>query len=108
MTTREEIIGIYRKTDSIHETSRRTGVSTSTVRRVLVEAGAYTNSSAAKVTELAAQGKSAAEIAVELNLSKKYVQAYMPYTKGAYSIGEKSTNAQRIARHRANKPEPQR
>ena len=45
------------------------------------------------------------QIADYMGLTVKAVQAHMPYTKGSYSLGGKTPNAERIRKHREAKKE---
>lgn len=99
------IITYYREIRSIKATARASGISEQSVRRILIDAGAYRSPTASEVCRRAEAGEAPEQIAQALGLSIKSVMSYLPYSKGPYCIGEKSVNSQRIARHRQRKGE---
>lgn len=105
MTTKERIISTYHQLDSIKETSRVLRISEQSVRRILVNAGEYSNSRSQEIADLVAEGKSKEEIAEILHISRNTVQAYLPYSRSPYIINdrERTENALRIKRWREEK-----
>lgn len=103
MTVRESIIRVYSSLDSIKATARELGISEQTVRRVLLEAGAYTSERFEEICRLHEAGLSAGDIAKKLKVSKNTVQAYLPYVRTPYVEAEKSKNAMAIAAWREKK-----
>ncbi len=55
MTTKERIISTYHQLDSIKETSRVLRISEQSVRRILVNAGEYSNSRSQEIADLVAE-----------------------------------------------------
>lgn len=105
MTTKERIISTYHQLDSIKETSRVLRISEQSVRRILVNAGEYSNSRSQEIADLVAEGKSKEEIAEILHISRNTVQAYLPYSRSPYIINdrERTEIALRIKRWREKK-----
>lgn len=99
----QKIIEVYRATESIKHTSKVIGVSEPTVRRILILAGEYTNSTAKSISRLHEAGKTAAEISEILHLSKSTVWAYLPYYRTPYISENKTKNAIRIKACRERK-----
>lgn len=71
------------------------------VAKALSSAGVIINDTHAKILELYAEKKSVNEIAASLKLNPKVVQAYLPRIRPAYGKPNRTTNALRIAKHRA-------
>ncbi len=68
--------------------AKQCGASEVTVRRVLITEGVWSSRTSRKVEELLEQGKSVPEIAAELSVSVKAVEAYLPYSRGMYGQEE--------------------
>lgn len=100
-----DIIAYYLTCRSIKQTARHFGCWHGVVRRMLINNGLYTSTTANKVNDLTECGKSAAEIADALGVSASTVNSYLPYTKGTYIQPSETTNAQRVRRHRLKKQE---
>lgn len=96
----EEVIRMYRETGSIKLTATRSGLTRQTVRRILITAGEYSTDFTEQIREMQAQGKSIDTIAAELGVTRTWIVANMPYSKGAYSVGPRSDNALYIAERR--------
>ena len=96
----EEVIRMYRETRSIKLTATRSGLTRQTVRRILITAGEYSTDFTEQIREMQAQGKSIDTIAAELGVTRTWIVANMPYSKGAYSVGPRSDNALYIAERR--------
>ena len=113
----KEIVEDFKKTGSVKQTATNVGTSLVRAQRVLITEGMWSSPTSEKVRELWDQGKSTQEIADELFLSIKTVQAYLPYTKGYYgsdaspeakksrSYREHKKNASRKQVHRTNREE---
>lgn len=101
--TKNDVIKKYLALNSIRATAIETGISTDAVRRIVVEAGVYTNSTASAILSGIENGKTTHEIAAELKISDRTVIHYLPYSKGPYCIGEKTPNALRAAAWRERK-----
>ena len=74
----------------------RTRASTSRIRKVLIDSGAYETSRTRKAAELRSRGFTLSEIAEILHVCPKTVSAYLPYEKGAYGKAEASKNALKL------------
>ena len=96
----EKIIETYFETDSIIETAKICEVSTVKVRKILITAQLWSSKTSDAIADLLEQGKTTAEIADELCMSVKNVQAYMPYERGAYGGDERSLEAIRSSKYR--------
>lgn len=100
---RLDIINTYKKNKSIKGTSRITGISHQTVRRILMQERLYWNPRLEEITRRFENGETRDEIADALGVSVKTVSAYLPYSRGTYALGEKSDNAKRIASWRESR-----
>lgn len=100
---KEQIIAAYKQCHSIKQTARDLQISHNLARRVLIEAGLYTNARAQQIYELYDAGLSPQEIEKRLSLSHSTVIEYLPYTKGYSKTVCKTLNARRIAACRAKK-----
>lgn len=100
-----DIVLRYTDGDSINSIASRANVCYSVVRRILITEGVPLRDcpQADIIIAMHDNGMDVKEIASALNLKVKTVMAYMPYTKGSYSVGSKSLNAQRIAACRSRK-----
>ena len=101
----EEVIEIYRKTGSIRLTAEQSGLTRQTVRRILITAGEYTTDFTELIREKQAQGQSVDSIAEELGVTRTWIVANTPYSRGAYSVGPRSDNALYIAERRKRRKE---
>lgn len=97
------IINEYSKCGSVKQTAVNVGTSLVRAQRVLITEGLWSSETSDAVYELYVQGKTAQEIADELLVSVKTVQAYLPYSKGFYSSTVKSSEAKRSGRYRSRK-----
>lgn len=95
-TTIEEVVSLYRRCGSIKQVSRETKISEQTIRRLLITRGEYVTHLSAELSAMHESGLDAFAIAEKLRMSPKAVLSYLPYTRGPYSFGEKTKNAQRI------------
>ena len=100
----QEIIQKYQVQRSIRATwkSLRGVASESFVRKVLISHGLYSCEASNNIQELYDRGYTPREIAAQLNISRAWVHANLPYTKCVYKF-EPSTNAQTVRRCRAKK-----
>lgn len=80
----EKVVSAYNRLDSIKEVTAELGISTVKVRRILITLGLWTSSTSRKIGALYDQGLPVKDIADRLYMSEKNVQAYIPYSKGAY------------------------
>lgn len=93
----------YRSCGSIRQTASHFEISPQKCRRLLISSGDWQSPAASRILDLWDQGLSAADIASLLGMRLKTVQAYIPYTKGAYLSDSPTRNALAIRRCRANK-----
>lgn len=97
-----DIVTDYWKTSSIRATASSLGISECTVRKTLITAGLHTSDLIEQIKELSESGKSINEIATLLKRSVSCIYANTPYSKGTYLDEEKSDNAMRVKKCRAN------
>ena len=101
--TRDEIIALYDKLESIKAVAKETGLSHSTIRQVLVDSGIYPSDYTKIISRLHRYGVPDEEIAEILNISVKTVRIHLPHTKGSYACDAPTENALRIRQTRAKK-----
>lgn len=101
----KDILRDYENMHSIKAIARKRKVSPQVIKRVLITAGYYTTPTISKINDLYEQGCTPEQICKEMNLSSSAVFASLPYTKGSYIVGNKSLNAERIAKCRSKKAE---
>ena len=94
------IVKEYEKCGSVKQTAINAGTTLVRAQRVLITEGLWHSETSAKVGELFSMGKTTQEIADELVVSVKTVQAYLPYSKGFYSETNKSIDAQKSGSYR--------
>jgi len=95
-----DIIRIYSETRSVQETSCELGLSAVKVRRVLITEGLWSSKTSIEIGKLSSKGLGPSEIAKELGITEKNVNAYIPYSKGSYSCETKSYGASRNISYR--------
>lgn len=76
--TRDEIIALYDKLESIRAVAKETGLSHSTIRQVLVDSGIYPSDQTKRINRLNRYGVPDEEIAEMMNISVKTVRAHLP------------------------------
>lgn len=96
----ESIIKVFKETGSVLDTAHRLNTYPIKVRRVLITEGLWSSKSSRTIAKLLEEGKKVSEIAEELGITDKNVQAYMPYSKGEYGKPEKTKDAINIANYR--------
>lgn len=96
-----KIIQLYESGRSIKAIAREIGLSEYKVRKILISEGVITSDYQAKINQLAADGKSAAEIAEILGASEKNIIQRLLYTKRQYNADTPSKNALAIRRYRS-------
>lgn len=89
----ETVAEVYRQTNSTKQTAKLLSISEVKVRRILITCGLWSSQTSAQIGDLYRQGLSVKEIAQQLFMSEKNVQAYLPYTRGTYGGQSKSTEA---------------
>lgn len=80
----EQVVSAYNRLGSIKDVAAELETSTVKVRRILITLGLWSSSTSMKIGGLYEKGMSVKEIAEKLYMSEKDVQAYIPYSKGAY------------------------
>ena len=103
MNQYEQIIEAYGKSGSISTVVKELHVSEVKVRRVLITEGLWSSRTSRQVCALLTLGKTIKEIAGELNITVKAVEAYMPYRRGIYDEGSQSDSAERSEAYRRRK-----
>ena len=96
----DSIIKVFKETGSVVDTAHRLNTYPIKVRRVLITEGLWSSKSSRAIATLLEEGKKVPEIAEELDMTDKNVQAYMPYSKGEYGKPDKSNDAINIANYR--------
>ena len=99
----QRIVDSFLETKSVKETAARLGVSVVKVRRTLITAGLWSSRRSEAVRALLEQGLTLAEIADELHVTVKNVEAYAPYTQGSYGKEDTSQTAIRCKSYRDRK-----
>ncbi len=99
----QKIIEDYKITGSVKQTAENLGTTLVRTQRVLITEGLWSSPTSVKVWELHKKGMTVKEIAAEMFVSEKTVQAYIPYTRGYYSETVKSYDAIRSGEYRGRK-----
>lgn len=99
------LVSAYEAGASMTEIARAHHISRQTVRRILIDAGAYTNTTTIYAKRRLDEGASLDEIASEIGISRNGVLASLPHTKGLYGLSDPSKNAKRIRAMRARRKE---
>lgn len=95
----KKIIDVYEAFGSIKKTSSETGYSWNKVVKTLSSRGYILSETHAEILDKYKNGMSVDEIALQLGLNKKTVQAYIPRKRPLYNE-EQSPNALRIKKCR--------
>ena len=88
---------------SLRAVAKSFGISAVKVRKILITAGVYSNDLVRQIGSLHKEGKSIAEIAALLKMTKANVNSYLPYENMIYNMPERSVAADRQARYRKRK-----
>lgn len=99
----QRIIDTYQELGSIKDTAKQLGVSDVKVRRTLITVGRWRSRSSDAVKELLRLGCSVDEVAEQLHISRKAVEAYMPYSRGSYDAADQSRDSLKSHNYRARK-----
>ena len=83
-----------RDTTSLRSVCEEFNISIPKARKLLITAGVYSTEQSRRVSELAAEGKSVAEIMILTGLSRSSVSSYLPYQKFSYHMDECSRHAE--------------
>ena len=91
----QQVIDDFKITGSVKKTAQNVGTTLVRTQRVLITEGLWSSPTSEKVATLYSRGKSVSEIAEELFVSEKTVQAYLPYTRTdkGYGGADRSTDA---------------
>ena len=91
----QKVIEDYKKTGSVKKTSQNVGTTLVRAQRILITEGLWSSPTSEIVVSLYSKGKTVAEIAEELFISEKTVQAYLPYTRKekGYGGNDRTTDA---------------
>lgn len=89
----ETVVEVYRQTNSTKQTAKLLSISEVKVRRILITCGLWSSQTSNQIGDLYRQGLSVREIAQQLFMSEKNVQAYLPYSRGTYGGQSKSADA---------------
>ena len=104
MSIDREIYDAYQSTGSVRETAREIGCSWNRVVKSLASSGIVISDTHGMILKMHDTGMSAQEIARQLSLNVKTVQAYLPRVRPVYGEN-KSENAERIKEWRDRKKE---
>lgn len=96
----DEVIRVYKQKGSINATALQVEMSATKVRKILITEKMWSSKRSREIGTLFDQGKSAAEIAEALGISRTMVQNYLPYERGLYDTPEKSDTAIRSEKYR--------
>ena len=84
----QKVIADYRITNSVKKTAQNVGTSLVRAQRILITEGLWSSHTSEQVGELFRKGMTTSEIAKQLVISEKTVQAYLPYTRTETGYGE--------------------
>lgn len=96
----QSVVDAFKQCGSIRTVADQLGISEVTVRRVLITEGLWSSPTSLAIGELHEQGLSTVEIAEQLHMSEKNVQAYLPYTRGSYRGTDKTSSSKRSKLYR--------
>lgn len=99
----DQIVSEFKRCGSVKKTASNVGTSLVRAQRVLITEGLWSSETSEAIRKLAEKGMTVPEIASEMYLSVKTVQAYFPYTKGFYSENRKSHDAKKSDAYRRRK-----
>ncbi|MCR5823521.1 MAG: hypothetical protein K6G60_03725 [Lachnospiraceae bacterium] len=77
----KRIVELFKETGSVHKAALKAGVAFATAQRVLITEGLWKSELSERINHLKKMGKTVSEIAQELVLSEKCIQAYLPYRR---------------------------
>ncbi len=98
----QRVIEVYRKTGSVKKTAETVDTTLVRAQRILITEGLWSSPTSEKILDLFQKGKTVSEIAGELFISEKTVQAYLPYTRTGKGYGgdERSMDAIKSGEYR--------
>lgn len=104
MSIDKDIYDTFRSTGSVRETAKEIGCSWNRVVKSLASSGVIIGDTHVMILKMHDAGMSVQEIARQLSLNTKTVQAYLPRVRPVYGEN-KSENAKRIKEWRDRKKE---
>lgn len=99
----KKIVDDYCAGVSMKELGKAYRLSPQTIRRILIDAGAYANETTDYAMSRLEDGASLDQIASELGVTKNAVISNLPHSKGLYGLDDASANAKRIRACRQRK-----
>lgn len=101
--TYQTIVDTYLQEESVKMTAKVLNISEGVVRKVLVSYGIIDTELTRKIAALREEGLSSDDIAKQLEISKSWVSAHTPYSKGTYLVPSETENAVRLRAWREKK-----
>lgn len=83
----QSVIADFKKTGSVKKTAQNVGTTLVRAQRILITEGLWSSATSEKVAALYSRGQKVSEIAAELFVSQKTVQAYLPYSRSEKGYG---------------------
>ena len=78
--TFEEVCKEFKNTNSIRKTAKNVGLSEEKTKKIVISAGLYTSEKHKEIKELLEKGKTIDEIAEQLQMTKKQIRVFLPYS----------------------------
>lgn len=97
------IVSAYEAGTSMTEIARAHHISRQTVRRILIDAGAYASTTTVYAQRRLDEGADLDTIAAELEISRNALLSSLPHTRGLYGQQTASQNAKAIRAMRARR-----
>jgi predicted DNA-binding protein YlxM (UPF0122 family) len=104
-TNTAAIVSAYEAGTSMTEIARAHRISRQTVRRILIDAGAYANTNTVYAKRRLDEGADLDTIAAELEISRNALIQSLPHTRGLYGQQTATKNAKTIRAMRARRKE---
>lgn len=101
------IVSAYETGASMTEIARAHHISRQTVRRILIDAGAYANTKTVYAKRRLEDGADLDTIAAELRITRNALLQNLPHTRGLYGQDTATKNAKAIRAMRARRKEKQ-
>ncbi|MBE6035004.1 MAG: hypothetical protein E7222_09965 [Clostridiales bacterium] len=98
----QQVTADFKITGSVKKTAQNVGTTLVRAQRILITEGLWSSPTSEKVADLYVRGKTVSEIAEELLVSEKTVQAYLPYsrTEKGYGGEERTLDARKSGDYR--------
>lgn len=90
------IVTAYEAGTSMRELASAHHISLQRVRRILIDAGVYANSTTVYAQSRLAAGIGLDQIAEELGITRNALLSNLPHSKGLYGLSDATQNAKRI------------